>query len=175
MNLDHVWNQGEASAGFPRATGGSGNAADLQEWMAEGWRGTLWADCCWSSSACEWGWMPTGCRYGDFVHAKPGTTSSPIGDVPIDTLFAIPVFDVVPQYSEIPSPKPSALPQGANYYYHIVGFAAVTVASGDASQGGGTIRACFGDLITGEGVPSPNLGFGSDACSMHTMVVGLWR
>lgn len=174
LNLNHLWNQGEDTA-FPRATGGSANADDLQRWMSEGWNGNLFADCCWSSGACDWGWMPVDCRWGDFIHAKPGTTSSPINDTPINTEFAIPVFDVVPQYDTIPSPKADGLPQGSNYYYHIVGFAVVTVGSGDADMGAGTIRACFGELITGKGEPAPNPGYGSDVCSLHTMVVGLWR
>ncbi len=165
LNLNHVWNQGE-NPNFPRATGSSGNANDLKDWMENGWDGTLYADCFWSE----------GCQWGDFIHAKPGTNSSPIGHVPINTAFFVPIFDIVPHYDQIPEPKAGSVPQGSNYYYHIVGFAAVRVPTGgDANQGGGTIRACVEEVIMGEGQPSPNTGFGSDACATHTMVVSLWR
>jgi hypothetical protein len=117
LNLNHVWNQGE-NPDFPRASGDSGTADDLKNWMANGWNGTLYADCFWSG--------------------------------------------------------------GSNYYYHIVGFAAVRVPTGgDADQGGGTIRACVKEVIMGQGQPSPNEGYqsggGSEACDTHTMVVTLWR
>jgi len=165
LNLNHVWNQGE-NPDFPRASGDSGTANDLKNWMANGWNGTLYADCFWSG----------GCKWGDFIHAKPGTTSSPIGHVPIDTVFLVPIFDIVPHYDQIPGPKAGSMHQGSNYYYHIVGFAAVRVPTGgDADQGGGTIRACVKEVIMGEGQPSPNTGYGSDVCATHTMVVTLWR
>jgi len=165
LNLNHVWNQGEASASFPRATGSSGNAAQLKSWMRNGWDGTLYADCYWSA----------GCRYGDFIHAKPGTNSSVIGETPINEEFVVPVFDVVPHYSTIPSPKASAVPQGGDYYYHIVGFLTVVVPPGGANQGGGTIRMCVRNAIWGQGQPNPNTGFGNNVCAAHTMVVALWK
>jgi Flp pilus assembly protein TadG len=164
LNLNHVWHQNE-SPNFPRASGGGGSAANLQNWMANGWQGQLFADCPWD----------TGCRQGDFIHAKPGSSSSAIGDVPIDTLFYVPIYDVVPQYGQIPSPKAGPVPQGGNYYYHIIGFAGISVPPGGADQGGGTIRACLEEVFIGEGQPSPNSGFDSNACTTHTMVVTLWR
>ncbi|MBN1179860.1 MAG: hypothetical protein JXD18_11640 [Anaerolineae bacterium] len=166
LNLDHVWNEGEADEGFPRATGGAGNAADLQEWMADGWQGVLYSDCFWS----------TGCHWGDYIHAKPGTVSSPLNDVPIGVEFVIPIFDVVPHYDEIPEPKADPNPQGGDYYYHIVGFGAVVVNdANDVNQGGGTITACISELFWGEGQPSPNTGYGTDVCSNHVMIVTLWE
>jgi hypothetical protein len=164
LNLGHVWHQNESPT-FPRASGGGGSASDLQDWMANGWNGQLYADCLWSD----------GCRAGDFVHAKPGSSSSAIGDVPINTLFFVPIYDLVPEYGQIPAPKAAAVPQGGNYYYHIVGFAGVRVSPGGADQGSGTIRACVEQVILGEGQPSPNAGFGSDVCATHAMVVTLWR
>ncbi len=164
LNLNHIWNQGE-NPDFPRAPSAPGTADDLKNWMANGWDGKIYADCLWS-----------GCQWGDFIHAKPGTTSSPIGKVPIDTVFPVPIFDIILQYDQIPAPKAGAAHQGADYYYHVVGFVAVRVPTGgDADQGGGTIRACVEEVIMGEGQPSPNTGFGSDACATHTMVVTLWR
>ncbi|MBN1177721.1 MAG: hypothetical protein JXD18_00800 [Anaerolineae bacterium] len=166
LNLNHVWNAGEADEGYPRASGGSGSANDLKTWMEEGWGGTLYADCFWS----------TGCHWGDFIHAKPGTNSSAIGATPIDELFFIPIFDAVPEYETIPAPKAGAVAQGGNYYYHIVGFTGVIVPSShDVSQGGGTIRTCIQQVIWGQGQPSPNSGYGGGACASHVMVVTLWE
>ncbi len=163
LNLNHIWNQGE-DPDFPRAPSAPGTADDLKNWMANGWDGTIYADCFWP------------CHYGDFIHAKPGTTSSPIGHVPINELFFVPIFDVILQYDQIPAPKAGPAPQGSNYYYHVVGFAPVRVPTGgDADQGQGTIRACVEEVIMGKGQPSPNKGFGSGACATHTMVVTLWR
>ena len=64
---------------------------------------------------------------------------------------------------------------GSDYYYHVVGFATVTVKAGDAQQGAGTIRACVEQVITGLGEPSPNAGFGHDVCRDYTMIVALWE
>jgi Flp pilus assembly protein TadG len=166
LNLDHVWNEGEAGDGFPRATGGAGTAADLQAWMANGWDGVLYCDCFWSE----------GCHWGDYIHAKPGTVSSPLNDVPIGVEFVVPVFDVVPHYDEIPEPKADENPQGGDYYYHVVGFGAVEVPTlGDVDQGGGTIRACITEIFWGEGQPSPNSGYNTDVCQAHVMIVTLWE
>ncbi|MBN1955207.1 MAG: Tad domain-containing protein [Anaerolineae bacterium] len=164
LNLNHVWNEGEAP-NFPRATGNPGSSAYLKLWMENGWQGTLYSDCFWSE----------GCHFGDYIHAKPGTNSAPIGHVPIDTVFFVPIFDIVPHYDEIPEPKADPHPQGGDFYYHVVGFVGVTVGPGDADQGGGTVRACITEMIIGEGYPSPNPGFGEDMCASHTMVVTLWR
>jgi Flp pilus assembly protein TadG len=165
LNLNHVFNQGEAP-GFPRANGNTGANA-IKEWMEHGWTDTLWADCYWSG----------GCRWGDYIHAKPGTNSSVIKVTPVDTPFVIPIFDIVPQYDQIPDPKAGAA-QGGSYYYHVVGFATVTVpASGGYSQGGGWIKACVEKVIMGKGQASPNQGFPatSGACDTYTMAVTLWR
>lgn len=166
MNMNHIWNQGEADS-FPRASGSSGSADELKEWMESGWDGALTADCYWS----------VGCRAGDFIHAKPGTDSSIIGRTPVDELFFVPVFDLVPSYDQIPAPKAAAVPQGGDYYYHIVGFAGLRVpTAGDANQGEGTIRACLEQAVMGEGSPSPREGEGfgeASACPTHTMLVAL--
>jgi hypothetical protein len=136
--------------------------------MSNGWDGVLYADCFWAD----------GCAFGDYIHAKPGTNSAPIGDVPIDTLFFIPIYDITPEYEYIPFPKAEPIPQGGDHYYHIVGFAGIRVAEEDVDQGGGTIRACIDELIYGEGQPSPAPGSGYDeggACGTHFQVVALWR
>ncbi|MCK4449480.1 MAG: hypothetical protein KAX26_02690, partial [Anaerolineae bacterium] len=62
--------------------------------------------------------------------------------------------------------------QGAGYY-HIVGFAGVTVE--DMHTSSHSLELCVEDIVIGEGQPSPNTGYGSDVCEMHTMVVTLWR
>jgi Flp pilus assembly protein TadG len=165
LNLNHVFNRGE-DPDFPRANGNTGASA-IKDWMEYGWMDTLWADCNWSA----------GCRWGDYIHAKPGTNSSVIKVTPVDTPFVIPIFDVVPQYEQIPEPKAGAS-QGGSYYYHVVGFATVTVpSSGGYSQGGGWIKACVEKVIMGAGQASPNLGFPSTsgACGTYTMAVTLWR
>jgi hypothetical protein len=167
MNLNHVWNAGEAFD-FPRASGGSAGASDLGNWMANGWNGTLYADC---------RYWDTGCKSGDFIHAKPGTDSSVIGSTPINEVFLVPIFDKTPEYSQIPDPKADPVPQGGDYYYHVVGFAAIKVLTeDDADQGGGTIHACVDELIWGQGTPSPNEGYGSDVCeTTGAWIVSLWK
>jgi Flp pilus assembly protein TadG len=165
LNLNHVWNQSE-HPDFPRASGNAGTNL-LKDWMANGWGGTLWADCYWSA----------GCRWGDYIHGKPGTNSSVIAQTPLDTPFMIPIFDVFPQSDEIPAPK-AGTSQGGSHYYHVVGFATVRVpSSGGTSQGGGWIKACVEQVIMGKGQPAPNQGFpsSSGACGSHTMAVTLWR
>jgi hypothetical protein len=135
------------------------------EWMTNGWPGTIYADCYWSD----------GCGCGDFIHAKPGTDSSAIGATPVGVVYTIPIFDVVPHYDQILSEKAAAVPQGGDYYYHIVGFASVIVGSGDVDQGAGTIRACMEEMVWGSSPPRPNSGYGSDVCTAGTMVVTLWE
>ena len=164
LNLNHTWNCDEASA-FPRATGSSGSAADLAGWMANGFDGTIYADCYWSH----------GCGCGDFIHAKPGTNESVIGATPIGVVYTIPIFDVVPHYDEITSAKAAAVAQGDSYYYHIVGFASVVVGPGGADPGGHTIRACLTQIVWGSSPLKPNSGFGSDVCDGGTMVITLWE
>jgi uncharacterized repeat protein (TIGR01451 family) len=136
LNFKHVWNQGEADLGFPRATGENAWGADLQPWMYDGWDGPLYTDCFWSE----------GCSWGDYIHASPGINSSPIGVVPIAIPFYIPVFDVTPQHVEIPEPKPGPIYQDSEYYYHVVGFARVAAMWEGTSQGSGTIRVCLDGL-----------------------------
>ena len=169
LNLNHMWNCTEAPD-FPRANGDGGSAADLMEWMANGFDGTIYADCYWSD----------GCGCGDFIHAKPGTDSSAIGSTPIDVVFTIPIFDVLPHYDQIqvitPTLKAGPVPQGGDYYYHIVGFASVVVEElADADQGAGTIKACLTEIVWGSSPPKPNSGYGADVCAGGTMVVTLWE
>jgi len=167
LNLSFVWNCTEASS-FPRAVD-SGNigASTIREWMANGWDGTLYADCYWNQ----------GCGCGDFIHAKPGTNSTVFGAVPIGVDYVIPIFDYNPQNDEILSAKPEDVPQqGAEYFYHVVGFATVQVPNSSyVSQGAGTITSCLQEVVWGEGQPSPNSGYGSDVCKAGTMVVALWE
>jgi len=167
LNLNHMWNCTEEASGFPRATGSSANADDLADWMANGFDRTIYAD-------CEW-YGPEHCGCGDFIHAQPGGDESVIGATPIDVVFTIPIFDVVRLYDEIPDPKAGAVAAGGSYYYHIVGFASVTVGPGDAPLGGHTIRACLTQTVWGSAPPKPNPGFGNDVCAGGTMVVTLWQ
>ncbi len=168
MNLGYVWNQGE-DPDFPRAIDDSANANILREWMANGWQGaTIYADCEWAS----------GCRYGDYVHAKPGTNSTAICAAPEDTLIYIPIYDYIPdcETEPIPDPKPDCPTQGGGNCYHIVGFAGVKIT--DCEQGQGVITADLVRMITGYGQPSPREGEGygeGGACETYTMVVNLWR
>lgn len=166
MNLAWAWNQGE-DPDWPRAIDASGDANVLKDWMANGYNASLfYADCLWDD----------GCRYGDYIHAKPGTNSSVIGEAPVGDVIWAPVFDVVPEYDEIPGPKPPPAGQGS-FYYHIVGFVAFRVT--DADQGGGTITGAFVDIIVGYGQASPSAegaGYGqNNACKSHIQVVNLWR
>jgi len=165
MNLGYVWNQRE-NPNWPRAVDPNAGANDLKRWMEEGWNGTLYADCAWGA----------GCRTGDYIHAKPGTNASAVCAAPMNEVFYVPVYDEVPNCpSQIPAPKPACPTQGSSYCYHIVGFAAVKITA--CSQGQKEITAELVEYISGEGVPSPNAGFGpgTDACDSHVMVVSLWR
>ena len=173
MNMNYVWNQGE-DPDWPRAVH-QNPSGGLQTWMQSGWDGTLYADCLWSD----------GCRWGDFIHAKPGTEQDALNVAPIGELIYVPVFDAFPNCDgenpdlEWPWPTPPKAPkdactgmQGADYY-HIVGFAGVTVE--DMHTSSHSLELCVEDIVIGEGQPSPNTGYGSDVCEMHTMVVTLWR
>ena len=165
MNMGYVWNQGE-DPDFPRAIDEGAGASELKKWMENGWQGTLYADCRWSS----------GCQWGDYVHAKPGTNSSAICKAPQDTKITIPVYDYIPSCPDepIPDPKPACPKQGGAYCYHIVGFAVAEIT--DCNQGGGQLTAELGELITGKGSPSPNAGYGSDVCEETTIqMVSLWE
>jgi Flp pilus assembly protein TadG len=165
MNLGYVWNQRE-NPNWPRARDQNTGASDLKRWMQDGWNGTLYADCAWSA----------GCRTGDYIHAKPGADASAVCAAPLNTVFYVPVYDEVPYcQTQIPAPKPACPTQGGGYCYHIVGFAAIKITA--CSQGQKEIAATLVEYISGEGVPSPNAGFGpgSNACANHTMVVSLWR
>ncbi len=178
MNLAYVWNQGEDSSDWLRAIDHSGDASHLGQWMEDGYNGhVIYADGPWSA----------GYRYGDHIHAKPGKNSSVIKHTPEDELFYVPIFDQFPNCDGDPAlleePYPDDRAEGGDAcvggqgadYYHIVGFAGVTVPEGGADQGGGTITACLEETIIGESQPSPNQGYGSDACATHTMVVTLWH
>ncbi len=165
MNLGYVWNQRE-NPNWPRAVDQNAGASDLKAWMENGWNGTLYADCAWNA----------GCRAGDYVHAKPGADASVVCAAPMNTVFYVPVYDEVPNCpTQIPSPKPACPTQGSGYCYHIVGFAAIKITG--CSQGQKEITAELVEYISGEGMPSPNAGFGpgSNACVGHTMVVSLWK
>lgn len=167
MNLNWVWNQGEGTDGWPRAVKKSASTNVLRAWMQNGWHGMLYADGEWSG-----GW-----RYGDFIHALPGARSDPVDEAPLETLIFVPIYDYIPQYEEIPPPKPDDATQGGGYYYHIVGFSGVRIT--DANQGDGTITMELVENIIGQGMPSPSEGYqsggGSNGCKTRTMVVTLWR
>jgi Flp pilus assembly protein TadG len=152
MNFGYVWNVGE-DPDFPRAVDDTTTASTLKDWMENGWSGTLYG--------------------GDFIHAKPGTNSSAVCAAPENEIFYVPIYDAIPQCkTEIFDPKPACPTQGGGYCYHIVGFAGVMITS--CNQGQGEITAELVETIVGEGVPSPNDGYGSGVCdTMKTMVVSL--
>ena len=165
MNLGYVWNQTEAPT-WPRAIDQNTGANNLKDWMSKGWTGTLYADCAWSA----------GCRTGDYIHAKPGANASAVCAAPMNEVFYVAVYDEVPNCpTQIPGPKPACPSQGGSYCYHIVGFAALKVTA--CSQGQKEITAELVEHISGQGVISPNAGFGvgSNACANHLMVVSLWK
>lgn len=169
MNLDYVWRQQEEGAGFPRAQTHT-PAGQLKTWMQYGCDDTtLYADGLWSQ----------GYRNGDYVHAGPGTEQDVINVAPIGELIYVPVFDAFPdcdgEEPDIAEPHPEDAcrgGQGADYY-HIVGFAGVRVQG--TSTPNHSIDLCLEQTIWGQGQPSPNSGYGSNVCAMHTMVVALWR
>lgn len=164
FNLSHAWNQSDAP-GYPRALGDSAGASELGQWMASGWLDLLYSDCPWEG----------GCRWGDYVHAKPGANASVIGATPLNTPYVIPLYDAIRKYEDIPGPKAEPVSQGGSRYYHVVGFA--TVVSPEVNQGDHWIKACLRGVVWGKGQPAPNAGYGSGhhACSSHTVVVSLWR
>jgi hypothetical protein len=170
MNLDYVWNKTEAPS-FPRANS-SNPGGELKDWMENGWDGTLYADCR--------GWS-TGCRTGDFIHAKPGTEQDVINVAPIGEVIYVPVYDAFPDCDghapDISQPYPTSPNactgmQGADYY-HIIGFAAVEVAG--TSTPDHSIDMCLVETIWGKGQPNSNGGYGSGACATHTMALTLWK
>jgi Flp pilus assembly protein TadG len=173
MNLDYVWNTPEYPDGFPRAKS-SNPGGQLKDWMKDGWRGTLYADC------IGW-WTEHPCHNGDFVHAKPGTEQDVINVAPIGELIYVPVYDAFPDCDghapDIPWPYPTSPNactgmQGADYY-HIIGFAAVEVAG--TSTPNHSINLCLEETIWGQGQPSSSGGYGSGACATHTMALTLWK
>lgn len=129
MNLDYVWNQGEA-LGFPRAIDDSTSADTMKVWMESGWPGTLYADCGWDA----------GCRYGDYVSTKPDRNLNVVKEVPLQSTFYVPIYDAFPGCrTEIPYPKPPC-PIDSDACYHIVGFAAIEVPTHDAGEAQITAR-----------------------------------
>jgi hypothetical protein len=164
MNLGYVWNQGEEADGWPRAVFSSVNLFDLRLWMADGWEGTLYADCEWSA----------GCRWGDYVHTGGDNSGLAACDAPEDTLLYLPVYDA-PLHcaTEIPDPKPPCPYQGEGHCDHVVGFVGATITS--CSQGAHTLTAMVEETVIVGAPPVPNVGFGSDVCALHTMAVMLWE
>jgi hypothetical protein len=182
LNLDYVWNQGE-DPDWPRAPrpandctsgqSGSGSGSELKCWMDVGSDGYFYADCPWVD----------GCRYGDYLHAVPGTTVSAI--IAAEALegeeedIIVPVYDRILAYENIPPPKPEGVSQGSSYYYHIVGFAAIRITDAQRGGTGGrhTITADLVETFIGEGQVSPLSGSGygeSGACQFHLQVISLW-
>jgi hypothetical protein len=168
MNMGYLWNQTEDPT-FDRAVDQGADANVLKEWMEQGWRGNVFADCR--------GW-DTGCRTGDYIHAKPGTNSSAICKAPQDpTIIQIPVYDAILDCpaEPIPDPKPACPTQGGGWCYHIVSIANVKIT--DCNQGGGEINL---ELVEGITYGIPYLGSetgygGSQACGSGSQVVTLWK
>jgi hypothetical protein len=156
MNLAYVWNVSE-DPDFPRAIDDGIGSSTLAEWMASGWQGTLYV--------------------GDYVHAKPGTDSSPVCNAPEGIILYAPIYGEMPDCpTEIPEPKPECPTQGGSYCYHIIGFAGVRILGCD--QGSAEISAELVRTIMAGGVPQPQEGYGygePHACDAHTMAVALYR
>jgi hypothetical protein len=150
LNLAYVWNDGRAvdeDPDWPRAIDPSGDANVLKEWMESGYPGPpLW--------------------HGDYIHAKPGTNSSVIGEAPVGETILIPIFHEVPHYDDIPGDddiqraKPDPASQGGGYYYHIDGFMAFKVTG--KNQGGGWLEGEFVHAYLGMGQvgDGEELGYG---------------
>lgn len=171
LNLAYIWNDNwsfDERPEWKRADDSSGDASVLKEWMENGYPGpNLWT--------------------GDYIHAKPGTNSSVIGEAPVDAVIAVPVFDRVDQYDDVRfhdedyhtasvDEKPADATQGGGYYYHIHGFLAFTVTA--KSQGGGWITGEVAELIGAEGnVSSSDFeGYGQEnACENHMQAINLWK
>jgi len=174
MNMNYVWNQYEELSGWPRATSPN-PGGDLMDWMQNGWDGTLYADGLWAFLY----------RNGDFIHANPGTEQDALNVAPIGELILVPVFDAFPDCDGVPPdleppwPSPPGAPKDActgmagASYYHIVGFASVTIE--DVHTSNHSLEVCVEKITIGQGQPSPSAGYGSDVCAMHTMVVTLWK
>ena len=156
MNLAYVWNVGE-NPDFPRAIDDGAGSSTIAEWMANGWEGTIYV--------------------GDFIHAKPGTTSNAVCDAPQGVIMYAPIYDAMPYCeTQISDPKPDCPTQGSGYCYHIEGFAGIRILGCD--QGDGEITAELVRTIMSGGVPLPQEGHGygeAHACEMHTLVVALYR
>jgi Flp pilus assembly protein TadG len=171
MNMGYVWNQGE-DPNFPRALDQSTGASTIEEWVKNGWDGTLYADCKWAD----------GCRFGDYIHAKPGVMGGAVTEIGnIDETFYAPVFDVsVDCVTQVPAPKPACPSQGSGYVYHIVGFVGVNIISVDTHSSDKTVNLSLNETIIGQGQASPNPGYQSQGgvphgCELMTLVVSLWE
>jgi Flp pilus assembly protein TadG len=155
---------------FPRAIS-SNPGGQLQDWMQNGWNGTLYADGFWND----------GYHNGDYIHAKPGTEQDVINVAPIGELIHVPIYDAFPDCDGVAPDIATPYPQSPNActgmqgadYYHIVGFAGVRIQS--TSTPDHSMYMCLEETIMGEGQPGPSGGYGSDVCAMHTMVVTLWK
>ncbi|MFQ6101926.1 MAG: pilus assembly protein TadG-related protein [Anaerolineae bacterium] len=158
LNLKYVWNPSEA-LDWPRATDecpGASCKQFLEDWMADGWDGILYG--------------------GDYIHALPGSTTSNICTAPENTLLYAPIYDDVPECSNIPDPKPDC-PTAGSTCFHIVGFVGLKITQCIKSPDK-EITAQLVETIIGEGVPSLGLGLGygeGQACETYTQVVTLWR
>jgi hypothetical protein len=162
LNLKYMWNDGtwkdEERAGWPRATDPNADANTLKDWMVNGCR-----DC-------------PRLRFGDYIHAKPGTNASAVGAAPVGTVIVIPIFDWVPHYDDIPGARPENAAQGGDFYYHIVGFLAFRVTA--ENQGTGRIDGKVVRIIWGKGQVGYGeyIGYGEgNACWNNAMAVNLWR
>ncbi|MBN2394288.1 MAG: hypothetical protein JXR84_26380 [Anaerolineae bacterium] len=130
---------------------------------------------------------------GDFIHGSTGGKTS--GMLTIMDFYAgsgkvayLPVFDFIYQVCDMSGLEftiPEEPPDGSHnenwptpdtdYFYHIVGFAALTVDDDTTNH---TLVGNFQNAIIGEGQIQPGAGFGeSDTCSNSLIVTGvqLWR
>lgn len=135
----------------------------------------------------------TGHTGGDFIHGSTGAKTS--GMLTIMDFYAgtgkvayVPVFDFIYQVRDmsglgfaIPAEPPDGSHNGTwptpdtDYFYHIVGFAALTI---DADTTNHTLVGNFQSAAIGEGQIQPGAGFaGGSACQRALTVYGvqLWQ
>ena len=151
-----------------KTTGKSAGASDIKEWMRDGWDPPVYYD------AGPW----AAHQVGDFIHAKPGTNSSAVCQVPDEVdIFPLPVYDAVPYCpTDITSPRPDCPTQGSAFVYHIVGIAYVRIVK--CNQGKGELELELVEEILGSEAVGFREGTGygeAGACATRIQAVTLWE
>lgn len=180
FNFNCVWKKDDMTRlpGFKKGseTCEGASASDLRKWMIKGWDDVVYADGPWSAD------MEV--HIGDFIHSWPGVEEKTIADSlnipPGEQPFPVPIYDAFPAYEEIGQPKPATgFPAGGSEYYHIVGFANVTVLSLDKrDRTKHCIEGILAKEVTGAGVTSLDAmgGYGDpNACQTGIQAVNLYK